>query len=583
MKRSIIKNYRNGELIVVPCPTMLFRQASGKNTSPLASELKDIQMKYIFFFIAIIMVSVCVGQYKPVIPEINTDNLKQTTKEFSSDYYQGRKPFTLGEKRAIKYLKEQFQKIGLEPGNGKSYFQPVPMMETKITHTSDMVFVSAKEKFNLKYIQDFVLMPQTSKPVIDLDDEVIFAGYGVVAPEYNWNDYAGIDVKNKIVLVLVNDPGFGTNDSTLFKGKTMTYYGRWSYKFEEAARQGAKACFVIHNTAAAAYPFSVVQNSNNGDELYLDERNNPQPHIQLAGWVSASAAKKILAAAGKDSSLIVSANYRNFKSLDLGIKLSLNATVASHYSTSQNVLGKITGTKRPNEFIIYTAHWDHLGIGIPNEEGDSIYNGAHDNATGIAGLIELARNFKKLKVKPERSILFLAVTAEEQGLLGSKYYAKSPVYPLRKTVANINMDAMNVYDKTKDIYVGGAGQNELEDYVAEAAPLLGRYVRKGGHDTGGGYFRSDHFSFVKMGVPALVAGSGSDVAKERKEQMGRNGQYMGSNYHKPTDEFNPDWTFEGAAEDLKLYFLIGHKLSMENKWPAWKAGSEFKAIREQSR
>ncbi|MBK7097741.1 MAG: M28 family peptidase [Sphingobacteriales bacterium] len=306
----------------------------------------------------------------------------------------------------MKYLKTQFQKIGLQPGNGKSYFQAVPMMETKITHTTDLTVSSANQKFDLKYLQDFVLLAQTPKPEVDLNDEVVFAGYGVVAPEYNWNDYANIDVKNKIVLVLVNDPGYGTEDTTIFKGKAMTYYGRWTYKFEEAARQGAKACFVIHNTAAASYPFSVVQTSNNGDDLYLDERNIPKPHIDLAGWVSADAAKKILAAAGKDTSLIVSANERAFKPLDMGLKFSLKASVSTHYSTSRNVIGKIIGTKRPNEVIIYTAHWDHLGIGIPDERGDSIYNGALDNATGIAGLLELARNFKKLKIKPERTIVF---------------------------------------------------------------------------------------------------------------------------------------------------------------------------------
>ena len=539
-------------------------------------------MRLFIFALAVFFSSKSLAQYIPIIPNISIENLKKDTKEFSSDYYQGRKPFSLGETRSLKYLKTRFQKIGLQPGNGKSYFQAVPMMETKITHTTDLTVSSANQKFDLKYMQDFVLLAQTPKPEIELNDEVVFAGYGVVAPEYDWNDYAGIDVKNKVVLVLVNDPGYGTEETTIFKGKTMTYYGRWTYKFEEAARQGAKACFIIHNTAAASYPFSVVQTSNNGDDLYLDERNNPKPHIDLAGWVSADAAKKILTAAGKDTSLIVSANKRTFKPLDLGLKFSLKANVSTHYSTSQNVIGKITGTKRPDEVIVYTAHWDHLGIGIPDERGDSIYNGALDNATGIAGLLELARNFKKLKIKPERTIVFLAVTAEEQGLLGSKYYAENPIYPLKKTVANINMDVLNVNERTRDIYIGGAGQNDLEDDVAEMAPLLERYITKGGHDTGGGFFRSDHFNFVKAGVPALVAGSGRDVVKKQNEVMGRMGQYGGSTYHKPADEYNPAWTFEGAAEDLKLYFMIGHKLAMSNKWPAWKESSEFKAARDKN-
>lgn len=512
------------------------------------------------------------------LPEINKEALKANTKELSSNYYQGRKPFTIGEKRALEFIRKKFKAAGLIAGNGKSFFQPVPMMETDVSNVSPLTVSSPNASVSFEYMKDFVLITETSAPEINLNDDVIFAGYGVVAPEYNWNDYAGIDVKGKVVLVMVNDPGFGV-DTTIFKGKNMTYYGRWTYKFEEAARQGAKACFVIHNTAAAAYGFNVVQNSNNGSDLYLDERKNPQPHALVNGWVSAGAAKKILSLAGKDTSLLVSANKKGFKAIDMGLKANLNADVSSQYSTSQNVIGLIKGTKRPNEYIIYTSHWDHLGVGAKDATGDSVYNGAHDNATGVAGLIELAKLFKSKK-RPERSVIFLAVTAEEQGLLGSKYYAENPVYPLKNTVAVINMDALNVYDRTKDISIGGLGQNELEDYAIEAAAKQSRKLKKGGYDTGGGYFRSDHFSFVKQGVPALAAGSGSDYGDTNETEIGKKYAEIGRHYHTTKDEFNPDWTFEGAAADLQLYFLVGYKLANEKSWPKWKEGSEFKAIRE---
>ena len=535
--------------------------------------------KYIVLFYLIVFTFISHYVHaQNTLPEVDKEALIQNTKELSSDHYLGRKPFTAGEERALAFIKKKFKKAGLKPGNGRSFFQPVPMMETDLSNVSPLVFRSSDKEVSLEYMEDFVLLAETAAPVIDLNDDVIFAGYGVVAPEYKWNDYAGLDVKGKVVLVMVNDPGYGV-DTTIFKGKNMTYYGRWTYKFEEAARQGAKACFVIHNTGAASYGFNVVQTSNSGSDLYLDERANPQPHTLVNGWLSADAAKRVLALAGKDSSLLVSANSKDFKAADLGMKVSLNAKAASHYSTSQNVIGMIKGRKRPNEYIIYTSHWDHLGTGTPDATGDSIYNGAHDNATGIAGLIELAKLFKGQK-RPERSVVFLAVTAEEQGLLGSKYYAENPVYPLEKTVAVINMDALNVYDNTRDIRVGGLGQNELEDYAIEAAALQGRYLRKGGYDTGGGYFRSDHFSFVKKGVPALAAGSGSDYGDTNEAEIGKKYAELGKRYHSVKDEFNPAWTFQGAAADLQLYYLVGYKLANESTWPKWKEGSEFKAIRE---
>ena len=510
------------------------------------------------------------------------DSLAKHIMVLSSDSFQGRKPFSLGETRAVDYIKNSFMEMGLEPGNGNSYLQDVPLVQITPTANPTMKISSAKGNFELQKTKDYVLSTESTDSVISLDqDELIFAGYGVVAPEYQWNDYAGMDVKGKVVLVMVNDPGFGTSDTTIFKGKTMTYYGRWTYKFEEAARQGAKACLIIHNREAASYPFSVVQNSWGTSNLYLDKRGSTQFHCALTGWVSADAAKKLLAAAGKDSSLLVKANTHGFKALSLHENLSTTVNVKSVYNVSHNVIAKITGSVRPDEYILYTAHWDHLGIGQPDERGDSIYNGALDNASGTSALLEMARAFKNDKVKPERTILFLSVTAEEQGLLGSAYYATHPIYPVNKTVANLNMDVISPNEKTNDIVITGMGQNDLEDYVAEIAKVQGRYISPESHPEAGHYFRSDHFSLAKVGIPALDAKGGIDIAGKGKEYGKKlEDDYTNNHYHRPSDEYNAQWTFEGGIQDMELLYLIGKKLASESTWPKWKPGSEFKAIRE---
>ena len=512
----------------------------------------------------------------------NRDSLVQHIIVLASDSFQGRKPFSLGETRTVDYLQNQFRSLGLESGNENGYLQEVPMVEITPTADPQMKVEYAKGSFDLNRATDYVLSTENTDSVVSLDkSELIFAGYGVVAPEYNWNDYAGMNVKGKVVLVMVNDPGFGTADTSIFKGKTMTYYGRWTYKYEEAARQGAKACLIIHNTAAASYPFSVVQNSWGSSNLYLDKKGIEQYHCPLQGWVSADAAKRLLAAAGKDSSLLLKANSHGFKAISLGEKLSTKVRVKTVYKTSQNVIAKITGTKRPDEYILYTAHWDHLGIGKPDAKGDSIFNGALDNASGTAALLEMARAFKNLEVKPERTILFLAVTGEEQGLLGSEYYGQHPIYPLKKTVADLNMDVISPNEKTNDIVITGYGQNELENDVEEIGKTQGRYIAPESKPEAGHYFRSDHFSLAKVGVPALDVKGGIDIVGKGKEYGQQEEQdYVTNHYHARSDEYNPNWTFEGGIQDMELLFLIGKKLAFETSWPAWKAGSEFKAIRE---
>lgn len=537
------------------------------------------------FLIALTTASLasCKGDDKEGLAAFSTDSLGLHITQLSSDSFQGRKPFTEGETRTIKYLEQAFKNTGLEPGNGDSYFQEVPMVRITTTATPAMQVRGAKSNFTLKGYDDYVIWTDKTDSMVSLDNsELVFAGYGVVAPEYGWNDYEGLDVKGKVVLVMVNDPGFHAHDSTLFKGKTMTYYGRWTYKFEEAARQGARGCLIIHNTEAASYPFTVVQNNWNASRLRLDNRGKTETLCDVIGWVSAPAAAKLLAAAGKDSTLLASADVKGFKGASLGLSLSTTIKVATVYNKSYNVIGKITGSKYPDETVIYTAHWDHLGIGKPDETGDSIYNGALDNASATAGLLELARAFTHLKNKPERTVVLLAVTAEEQGLWGSAWYAQNPVYPIAKTVANINMDGLNYYGTTRDIIVVGQGQNDLEDYLKEEAAKTGRVIAYEPHPEAGFYYRSDHFNFAKVGVPALYTESGTQViGKDENYGKKKGEEYTEKNYHRPSDEYDPNtWVLDGAIEDLKLFFQAGLRAANTSTWPQWKEGSEFKAIRE---
>jgi len=540
-------------------------------------------------FFSAVLLSACNQTNKQVevkdgLSSLNLDSLIRHIIVLSSDSFQGRRPFTEGEIRTVNYLKQSFAGMGIEPGNGNSYFQEVPMVEITPDCDPTMEVQSSRGKFILKKTDDYVIRTENTDPLISLsNDEVVFAGFGIVAPEYNWNDYAGCDVKGKVVLVMVNDPGYGSGDSTLFKGNTMTYYGRWTYKFEEAARQGAKACLVIHNTKAASYPFSVVQNGFGGVHLILDTRNDKREYrCPVEGWITEDAAKKLFKASSGDTSLLLSAHHKGFRAIPLNLKVKTSMRVKSQYNKSNNVIAKITGNKRPDEYLIYTAHWDHFGIGKPDETGDSIYNGAVDNASGTAALLEIARAFKSLKNKPERTIIFLSVTGEEQGLLGSDYYVHHPIYPVKNTVANINMDGFNINGKTKDVVIVGAGQSDMEDYLKKEAEGQGRYIAPDTHPEAGFYFRSDHFNFAKVGIPALDAEGGIDMVEGGKETGKKLAdEYNEKYYHHPSDEFDPvRWKLDGTMEDIQLFFLVGKRLAFETIWPKWKQGSEFKDIRE---
>lgn len=518
------------------------------------------------------------------LTSFSVSGLENHLKILASDEFMGRMPFTEGEQKTIAYLEDQFKTMGLEPGNGSSYFQEVPMVEITTTASTALEVTAPKSKFNLQGLEDYVIWTQRTDEKIELkEDELIFAGFGIVAPEYNWNDYEGLNVKDKIVLVMVNDPGFGSEDATLFKGNTMTYYGRWTYKFEEAARQGAKGLLIIHDDVPAGYGFWVVQNNWNTSKLYLDMRGKDVYYCATVGWVSQPAAKKLFEAAGLDwASTVSAARKPGFKGMNMNLKLSTQVDVKSKYNVSHNVIAKITGSQSPEEYVIYSTHWDHFGSGRPDEKGDTIYNGAYDNASGTAGILELAKAFQSLKNKPNRTVVFLAVTAEEQGLYGSEYYAQNPIYPKEKTVANINIDGLNPYGKMKDIVVVGIGQSDLEDYLNDEAKAAGRYTAPEPNPVAGYYFRSDHFNFAKVGIPALYTNTGVDHV-ENGAEYGKQLQeeYVAQYYHKPSDEYDPSrWHLDGAMDDLKLLFNVGKRIAFETTWPQWKQGSEFKALRD---
>ncbi|QXU39788.1 M28 family metallopeptidase [Pedobacter sp. D749] len=515
------------------------------------------------------------------IKAINDSSLTQYLSVIAADSLEGRKPFTNGETKTINYLKTQFEKLGLQPGNGDSFFQEVPMVEIKSVPEDKMVLKGKNASLTLNYLTDFVAgTRRVQDEVIMSNSQLVFAGYGIVAPEFGWNDYANLDVKGKTVVVLINDPGFA--DSTLFKGKNMTYYGRWTYKFEEAARQGATGIIIVHDTEPAAYPWTVVRSGWSKSKLTLQSEDNGMSRAVVEGWITLDKAKQLFALDGKSfDQLALSARKKGFKAVDLNITTSLKVKNTIKKSVTYNVLAKIPGDKRKDEALIYSAHWDHLGVG-EKVKGDSIYNGAVDNATGVAALFEIASAFKKLPKAPGRTVLFISYTAEEQGLLGSEYYAKHPVFPLDKTVANINMDMMGIAGKTKDVVVYGFGQSELEDYAAEAAKKQGRVIVPDPVPSSGLYYRSDHFNLAKVGVPSLFTGSGVDNIKNgRTWGLKQVADFTKFRYHSPQDNFDAKtWDLSGIVADVRMLFDMGYRISNETSYPKWKDGSEFKAIRE---
>jgi Zn-dependent M28 family amino/carboxypeptidase len=516
------------------------------------------------------------------LESITAEDLAKDVEILSADEFEGRAPASKGEEKTVSFLKEEFQKVGLKPGNGDSFFQEVPMVEITADPNTELL-IKGKKKSNLfTYADEFVAVTlRVVEEVSVTDSEMIFVGYGIVAPEYSWNDYEGLDVRGKTVVMLVNDPGFATEDPELFKGRAMTYYGRWTYKYEEAARQGAEGVFIIHETKPAAYPWGVVKNGWTGPQFNLISEDENLSRCAVEGWLHLDTTHRVFEQAGLNyDELKSSATTRDFKAVPLGLKASLKLKNSIRYSKSKNVIALLPGSDRADEYIIYMAHWDHFGKD-PALEGDQIFNGALDNATGTSALIELAEAFKMLESPPSRSIVFLATTGEEQGLLGSKYYAAYPIYPPTKTAAAINMDSLNIYGKMKDITVIGYGNSELEDYVEAAAAEQGRRVRPNPTPEKGSFYRSDHFPFAKQGIPALYTSSGIDHVEHGEEwTLAKKEKYTAENYHKPSDEYDPNWDLSGAIDDLRLLFKIGYRLAAESTFPNWREGTEFRAKRD---
>ncbi|HEV8693173.1 MAG TPA: M28 family metallopeptidase [Lysobacter sp.] len=524
---------------------------------------------------------------------INPEDFVQHVKTLASDEFEGRAPGSVGEEKSVAYIEAQFKRLGLKPGNGDSYFQTVPMVETTADESVTLKLDVDGKPRELKFGTDMVIGTRTGRPEVKIDgSDLVFVGYGVNAPEQQWNDYAGVDVKGKTVVMFVNDPGFHQQDPTLFEGNRMTYYGRWTYKFEEAARQGAAAALIIHDTEGAAYGWEVVKNSWSGAQFDLRSADDPAPRLPVQGWITGDVARSLMAALGQDlDALYRAAGRPGFKAIPLKAKASVDLKSKISEKSSRNVIARLDGAKRPDEAIVYMAHWDHLGNhaheadehGAAAAAGDTdvIYNGAVDNATGVAGILEIAEAFTQQKPRPDRSLVFLSVTLEESGLLGSKYYVAHPVIPLDKTVAVINLDAMPVIGKAKDMTIVGFGSSQLEDLLRPIAEQQGRTFHPEATPEDGFYFRSDHFNFAKAGVPALYAKGGDDLI-DGGTAAGQAAQvdYRDHRYHKPADEYDPAWKLDGVMQDLEALYGVGRELAASEQWPTWYQGNAFRAAQQ---
>jgi Zn-dependent M28 family amino/carboxypeptidase len=540
----------------------------------------------VFIFLTILAFAGCNvenRQLKPSLESITADDMKSCISVLASDDFLGRAPSTAGEEKTINYLAEQFKQAGLKPPTNGSYFQEVSLVKLTADNSMKLIISGGKQKLELGFSNDFIGGTPQIKDAVKVDNsDIVFVGYGINSPENNWNDYKGLNVKGKTVLMLINDPGYATSDTSLFSGKTMTIYGRWTYKYEEAARQGAKAAIIIHETGAAAYPWAVVQNSWSGPRFYLVDDELSKSDLQFQSWITTESAQKLFESAGLDYNQITkSASKRGFTPIDMKLKASVSFKNKVEYTKSNNVAAILEGTDKSDEYIVYTAHWDHFGVNN-SFNGDSVLNGAVDNATGTAALLEIAKAFTKLPEKQYRSVLFLSVTCEEQGLLGSKFYTRNPLVPLNKTVAVINMDGLNILGKTKDMTIIGLGNSGLDNYAVKVLNKYGRYAAPDPTPEKGSYFRSDHFSFAKAGVPSLYLSKGVDDIEHGKEWgLAESDKWVMANYHKPGDNYEPDkWKFDGMIEDIKVYFEIGFDLSTSKEFPEWNPASPFKPLRD---
>ena len=523
-------------------------------------------------------------------PHFDAKRLAEEVKVLSSDEFEGRGPATAGETKTIDYVVAQLKEAGASPGgdlkDGKrAWTQAVPLLRSSIKGTPSLSVEVNGKPMNLSQGEQIsVRAAMDGSKQVKLDKvPLVFVGYGVNAPERNWNDYAGVDMKGKIAIALVNDPDFETGKGD-FGGKAMTYYGRWTYKFEEAARQGAIGLLVVHETDPASYGWATVKNSNTNTMFDVVRENPRSVHTQVEAWIQRDLAVNLFKQAGLDfDALKKQAQQRGFKAVPLKNEtFSADYAVDAEVITSHNIVGRIEGSKYPNETVIYSAHWDHLGVGRPDAQGDTIYNGAVDNATGTAALIEMARAYAS-GPKPQRSVVFLAVTAEEKGLLGSEYYASKPLYPLATTVAVINTDALDPTGVARNFTTSGSAQSELLDALVAIGKSNGMAYVTDPHPEAGSFFRSDHFPFAKRGVPALSYGSGNDLVEggiQAGEAAGKD--YVEKRYHQPADEFEESWTFAGMVHDLPMLYQLGSDLANSRNWPQWGKDSEFRVTRDSS-
>ncbi|HEX3699458.1 MAG TPA: M28 family metallopeptidase [Phenylobacterium sp.] len=522
----------------------------------------------------------------PIDPKV----MSQDIKVLSSDAFEGRGPATRAEPKTIGYIEAQFKAAGLQPGGdrtraGRAWTQAAPLAEFEIEGPVTTTVKAGAETLHFKQGDEVAIRAaQTGQARVDIKDApVVFVGYGVDAPERHWDDYKGMDLHGKVALVLVNDPDFETGVGD-FGGKAMTYYGRWTYKYEEAARRGALGMIVIHERAPASYGWNTVKNSNTNAVFDIIRKDPAKAHVPLEAWIQRDPTVALFKAAGLDfEALKTQAQTRGFRPVVLkGVTWSTEFKVKAQHVVSHNVVGLLPGARHPNERIIYTAHWDHLGVGMPDTRGDRIYNGAVDNASGVAELIELARLYGKAP-RTDRTVMFMSVTAEEKGLLGSEYYATNPLYPLATTVADINMDSMNVLGRTRDVTSSGNAPLTLQDDLVAVAKADGMRFSPDPNPQAGSFYRSDHFSFAKQGVPAMSIGAGEDLEKGGVA-AGRAAAeaYVRDKYHQPADQWDPNWDLSGMVQETQVLYDLGRRLATSREWPAWKAGAEFKATRDKT-
>lgn len=528
---------------------------------------------------AVCLLGACVGHtLAPPSTDIDETEFREAVRTLASDAFEGRKPGTSGEDKTLSYLVEQFKKLGLKPGNGASYLQQVPMVEILAGSDATLSISGGGAVKSLAYGTDMVIWSKRVVPQALLQDSaLVFVGYGIVAPEYHWNDYAQVDVRGKTVLILVNDPGFGSKDPRVFKGNAETRYGRWAYKVEEATRHGAAGVLLIHDADAAGYGWNVVVNDRSGPQLERITADDGAGRALIEGWVSAAASRALFAQAGLDYAALTAAAARPaFKPVVMSLTVDSAVNNAMRRFSSANVIALLPGSRRNSGYVIYGAHWDHLGRQSA-QAGGGIFSGAVDDASGVAGLLMLARSFKRTQPVAERSLLFVAFTGEEAGLLGSAYYLANPLFPLRETVALLNLDALHIGGPTRDVMVFGYGNSELEEDLRQVALLQGKEVHPDPNPELGMYFRSAQFSFATAGIPALYANGGiDDSARGPVWGQAQLEDYRLHRYHQTGDKYSADWNVRGTIDDLTLYYEVGNRLARSRQYPRWYPTSEFR-------